>query len=139
MRSGCAQGPWDWSEVLACRSVREFDSAFTTKHFGFRDVEAYYSAASLHDKLSGVRVPLLCLCAADDPFQPLRALPLAEAAASEKVALALTARGGHIGFLEGLWPARAPHRQYMSRLAMQYFSGIRDRPDLLHRPPEPEH
>ncbi|XP_052748782.1 phospholipase ABHD3 isoform X2 [Galleria mellonella] len=61
----------DWDAVQRCRSVREFDAAFTTKHFGFGSVDAYYRAASLSDKLHRVRVPLLCLCAADDPFQPL--------------------------------------------------------------------
>lgn len=64
-------GPWDWAAVERSRSVREFDAAFTTKHFGFGSVEAYYRAATLRDKLARVRVPLLCLCAADDPFQPL--------------------------------------------------------------------
>lgn len=61
----------DWLGVERARSVREFDAAFTTKHFGFDSVSAYYRAASLRDKLQRVRVPLLCLCAADDPFQPL--------------------------------------------------------------------
>lgn len=60
----------DWPAVQRCRSVREFDAAFTTKHFGFSSVDAYYRAASLHDKLQRTRVPLLCLQAADDPFQP---------------------------------------------------------------------
>ncbi|XP_038207825.1 phospholipase ABHD3 [Zerene cesonia] len=64
-------GPWDWAAVDASRSVRQFDAAFTTKHFGFASVEHYYRAATLRGKLERVRVPLLCLCAADDPFQPL--------------------------------------------------------------------
>lgn len=60
----------DRAAVRRCRSVREFDAAFTTAHFGFGSVDAYYRAASLHDKLQRSRVPLLCLQAADDPFQP---------------------------------------------------------------------
>lgn len=154
-------GPWDWAAVERSRSVREFDAAFTTKHFGFGSVEAYYRAATLRDKLARVRVPLLCLCAADDPFQPLdgkspysfilliffrkaiacrrrltravvcAAIPVAEAAASRCVALAVTARGGHIGFLEGWWPTRAPpDHHYIARLARQYFAALLRRPDL---------
>ncbi|CAH0724444.1 unnamed protein product, partial [Brenthis ino] len=110
-----------------CRSVRAFDRAFTAEHFGFASAEAYYREASLAGKLARVRVPLLCLCAGDDPFQPHGVLPLAEAARSAGVALAVTARGGHIGFLEGWWPAppaRAAHDQYIARLAAQYFGAL---------------
>lgn len=113
--------------VERARTVREFDRAFTAAHFGFASVEEYYARASLRGRLGAVRVPLLCLCAADDPFQPAGALPQAEAGRSARVALALTARGGHIGFLEGWWPAppaRAPRRQYIARLAEQYFAAM---------------
>lgn len=134
--------PLEWRAGTArARSVRQFDAAFTTRHFGFGSVEAYYRAASLRDKLSLVCGPLLCLCAADDPFQPLGALPLREAEAAgeggARVALALTARGGHIGFLEGWWPAQAAQRQYIARLVAQYFAALLDAPHLLHRPPAP--
>ncbi|KAM3960910.1 abhydrolase domain containing Hydr1 [Aphomia sociella] len=125
----------DWAAVARSRSVREFDAAFTTKHFGFGSVEAYYREASLSDKLGRVRVPLLCLCAADDPFQPLDVIPAREAAESARVALVVTARGGHIGFLEGWWPAGPPRAQYIARLAEQYFSALLQRADLLHAPP----
>lgn len=60
----------DWRGVAASRSVRQFDAAFTARHFGFESVDAYYRAATLRGKLHRVRTPLLCLCAADDPFQP---------------------------------------------------------------------
>ncbi|KAI8437884.1 hypothetical protein MSG28_010566 [Choristoneura fumiferana] len=119
------------------RSVREFDAGFTTRHFGFGSVDAYYEAATLRDKLGAVAVPLLCLCAADDPFQPERVLPRREAERSARVALAVPARGGHIGFLEGWWPARED--QYIARLAEQYFAALLAEPELLHRPPpEPD-
>ncbi|XP_063825057.1 phospholipase ABHD3 isoform X2 [Ostrinia nubilalis] len=125
-------GPWDWAAVQRSRSVREFDAAFTTKHFGFGSVEAYYRAATLRDKLSKVRVPLLCLCAADDPFQPLDAIPVREAEESPSVALLVTARGGHIGFLEGWWPTSAPpSHHYIARLAQQYFAALLRRPGPL--------
>ncbi|CAH0694907.1 unnamed protein product [Spodoptera exigua] len=128
--------PCDWSGVERARSVREFDAAFTTQHFGFGSVDAYYRAATLRDKLSAVRVPLLCLCAADDPFQPLGAIPVAEAEAARSVALLVTARGGHIGFLEGWWPARGARDQYIARLAAQYFAGLLRRRELLHAAPD---
>ncbi|KAJ8680230.1 hypothetical protein QAD02_016017 [Eretmocerus hayati] len=112
----------DYDTVLKSRTVREFDKSFTSKHFGYKDVEDYYSTATLHDKLHNIEVPLLCLSAADDPFQPLEALPLQEVSESEHVAMAVTARGGHIGFLEGIWPVK--EEQYMGKIFSQFFSAV---------------
>lgn len=61
----------DFDEIVKSRSIREFDSNFTSKQFGYKDVDDYYKDATLHNKLHKISVPLLCLSAADDPFQPL--------------------------------------------------------------------
>ncbi|CAO1352018.1 unnamed protein product [Diamesa serratosioi] len=105
-----------------CELLKEFDSYFTSKHFGYNDVDCYYSAATLHNKLHKIRVPTLCLSAADDPFQPLDAIPIKAAESSSHVAIVITARGGHIGFLEGWWPANKD--QYISRLFSQFFAAV---------------
>ena len=77
-KSDCTTPPRDFnapaplSAVFQSRTIREFDASFVVKQFGFRDVEDYYSAASLTDKLHRIQVPLLGLNAADDPFIPFK-------------------------------------------------------------------
>jgi abhydrolase domain-containing protein 1/3 len=55
---------------MQCKTVREFDSSYTAKQFGYKDVNHYYADASIHNKLHKIKVPMLCLSARDDPFQP---------------------------------------------------------------------
>lgn len=62
---------WNMEKVLASKTIKEFDSHFTSIHFGYGNVEDYYKKATLHTKLDKIKVPTLCLSAADDPFQPL--------------------------------------------------------------------
>lgn len=111
---------WKMDKVLSSKTIKEFDSHFTSIHFGYGDVENYYRHATLHNKLHRITVPTLCLSAADDPFQPLDAIPIEAAEKSSHVAIVVTARGGHIGFLEGVFPAHKD--QYMSRIFTQFFT-----------------
>jgi abhydrolase domain-containing protein 1/3 len=45
-----------------------------------------------------------------------------EASKSKYVAIVITQHGGHIGFLEGIFPVL--HDEYMCRLFTQYFNGV---------------
>ncbi|XP_050711951.1 phospholipase ABHD3-like [Eriocheir sinensis] len=127
-----AGGEHDWNldDVMKSKTMREFDTRFTARQFGFRDAEDYYRSSSLHDHLHRVRVPLLCLNAADDPFQPVSLLPLDAAKMSSHVALVVTSRGGHIGFMEGLFPSRA---YYSDRLLTQFVTSALDNPEGLEK------
>lgn len=62
---------WNMEKVLQSKTIQEFDINFTSLHFGYGNVENYYKKATLHNKLHKIKVPTLCLSAADDPFQPL--------------------------------------------------------------------
>ncbi|XP_060652117.1 phospholipase ABHD3 isoform X1 [Drosophila nasuta] len=110
----------DIQRILRCKTIKEFDQLFTAKQFGYAHVNDYYADATLHNKLDHISVPLLCLSAADDPFQPLDAIPIKAANQCTHVAIIITARGGHIGFLEGWWPSTKD--QYMCRLFTEYFT-----------------
>lgn len=51
----------DFDTIFKSKTIKEFDANFTTKHFGYKSVDHYYSVATLHNKLHSIAVPLLCL------------------------------------------------------------------------------
>ncbi|XP_014271542.1 phospholipase ABHD3 [Halyomorpha halys] len=117
-------------EILKSKTIREFDSKYTAKEFGYKDVIDYYDHASIHDKIHKVTIPVLCLNAADDPFQPLEGIPLDEAYRMDNLCIVLTSRGGHIGFLEGIFPLNK--EQYMFRMFAEYFKTMLQEEGVKH-------
>lgn len=108
----------DFKKVWSAKTIREFDDSFTCHQFGYSSYKEYYEDACTHKKLHHIKTPLLCLNAADDPFSPAHAIPLEEAEKSENVAIIVTAKGGHIGFMEGIWPSGA---NYMDLVLAEYI------------------
>uniref|UniRef100_A0A7N6B831 Phospholipase ABHD3 n=1 Tax=Anabas testudineus TaxID=64144 RepID=A0A7N6B831_ANATE len=119
----------DVDYVLKSRTIREFDERFTIVQFGYKSSLEYYRDASPGKKLPTTAVPILCLNAADDPFSPQNAFPLTIVQGLPNVALLLTAHGGHIAFLDGLFPRG---ETYMERLFGQFIQASVNLPP--HRP-----
>lgn len=89
------------SERLAhCRTLRDFDNAFTAPLHGFADAEDYYRRASAKPLLQGITQPTLILNARNDPFVPAASLPQASDV-STAVTLLQPRNGGHVGFVSG--------------------------------------
>lgn len=115
----------DIDYVLKARTIREFDERFTSLLFGYKSCAEYYRDASPDKKLPNTAVPILCLNAADDPFSPQHAFPVNIVQDLPNVALLLTAHGGHIAFLEGLFPRG---ESYMERLFGQFVQAVFEHP-----------
>ncbi|XP_037101382.1 phospholipase ABHD3-like isoform X1 [Syngnathus acus] len=115
----------DIDHVLKARSIREFDERFTAPLFGYASCAEYYRHASPDWKLPQTAVPVMCLNAADDPFSPQHAFPLSLAKELPNVALVVTSHGGHIAFLEGLFPRAVG---YMERLFSQFVRAVLEHP-----------
>ncbi|XP_054876115.1 phospholipase ABHD3-like isoform X1 [Poeciliopsis prolifica] len=111
----------DVDYVLKSRTIREFDERFTSHVFGYKSCVDYYHDASPAKKLPNTAVPILCLNAADDPFSPQSTFPVSIVQTLPNVALLLTTHGGHIAFLQGLFPRG---ESYMERLFGQFVQAV---------------
>jgi hypothetical protein len=114
-------GAFDGRRARLARTFWEFDDAVTAPLHGFRDAADYYERSSSMLCIERVRVPLLLLSALDDPFVPPAVLAAAASRASSNQAIRCehTARGGHVGWIEGaVWPST----YYMEQLVMEYMS-----------------
>uniref|UniRef100_A0A3Q3X651 Phospholipase ABHD3 n=1 Tax=Mola mola TaxID=94237 RepID=A0A3Q3X651_MOLML len=120
----------DIDYVLKAQTIREFDERFTAVQFGYRTCTDYYHDASPDKKLPSTTVPILCLNAADDPFSPQNAFPLTIVQDLPNVALLLTAHGGHIAFLQGLFPRG---ESYMERLFGQFVQAVFEHPAQINK------
>ncbi|XP_060900932.1 phospholipase ABHD3 isoform X2 [Labrus mixtus] len=112
---------YDIDHVMKAKTIREFDERFTSIMFGYPTNDDYYHDASPVHRLKSVQVPMLCLNAADDVFSPSHAIPVEVVKQNPNLALLITCHGGHIGFLEGLWPRQST---YMDRVFKQFAKAV---------------
>ncbi|WP_406827754.1 hydrolase [Microbulbifer sp. ARAS458-1] len=87
----------------AFSNFRHFDDHFTAPLHGFTGVDDYYTRASSLPLLSNIARPTCLIHALDDPFVSPKAVPT-DSDVSASVTLAISKRGGHVGFVSGsLW------------------------------------
>ncbi len=89
-----------WSDI---KCMEDFDDAFCTQWYGFKDRFDFYAAISSKNLLEEVAVPTLIVNAMNDPFLPANAYPFAEASKAENVYLEVPEMGGHVGFMTFSW------------------------------------
>lgn len=115
---------YDIEKVFESKNLRQFDDRFTHKMWNYGSVDEYHRDASNKDRLHLIRKPTFCINAADDIFCPYPALPLKQIESNPKCAMLVTARGGHIGFMEGLLPYVPTF--YLERVIIQYLGALKD-------------
>ncbi|KAF9188504.1 hypothetical protein BGZ51_000541 [Haplosporangium sp. Z 767] len=93
----------DVEEVKRGTSMRDFDDRVTRKVFKYRTVHEYYRMASCCQRILDIKRPFLCLNALDDPISVSELLPRDEISENPFGLLATTARGGHLGWFQGLF------------------------------------
>ncbi len=91
--------------VKSLRTLRDFDNHITAPMHGFNSADDYYNRSSSRQFLKLIRVPTLVLQAKDDPFMTADIIPGSEEL-SPTVALEVTEKGGHVGFVAGRLPWR---------------------------------
>ncbi|HEV2715856.1 MAG TPA: hypothetical protein VGU64_11380, partial [Terriglobales bacterium] len=84
------------------------DNLITGPLHGFRNAQDYYRRSSSLPYLERIRLKTLLLSAVDDPMLPPEVLDEVREVARQNPALNIefVARGGHAGFIAGLWPWR---------------------------------
>lgn len=98
----------DIGDLSRVCSFWEYDDRVIAKLYAFRDVHDYYARCSSRPYLQNIQVPTLLIQARDDPFMTPEVIPSAEET-SAWVELEITARGGHVGFVQGNLPGRADY------------------------------
>ncbi|KAJ3348252.1 hypothetical protein HDU83_001439 [Entophlyctis luteolus] len=93
--------PMSLSTVTNVQYLREFDQHVTRSMFGYRSASEYYRSASSVQYLADISIPSLLLSDLDDPIALRPSVPYDDVRANPNIVLALTRRGGHIGWFEG--------------------------------------
>jgi uncharacterized protein len=84
--------------IRAARTIVEYDDTVIAPRYGFASAADYYARCSSGPALDGIRAPTLIVHSRDDPWIPAAAHEAARERRNPAVQIALSARGGHVGF-----------------------------------------
>lgn len=97
-----------WSTLLGNYSCSAPEEMFGNAHklslvfgLGWKDVDDYYQNSGSHLAIPNVRIPLLCIQAADDPIAVSRSIPREAIRNNPNCVLVVTPSGGHLGWIAG--------------------------------------
>ncbi|MFP4611173.1 MAG: hydrolase [Thiohalophilus sp.] len=107
-------------QIAKARTFRRFDNLFTAPIHGFADADDYYQKSSAFDYLGDIRQPALIVQAFDDPFMTPAILPDGQQLPAN-VRLAVSRRGGHVGFVSG---SLMRPRYWLTEAVPDYLAGF---------------
>ncbi|KAJ3262715.1 hypothetical protein HDU77_000231 [Chytriomyces hyalinus] len=113
-------GPIQTSKILNAKYLPDFDELATRRVFGFRSVSEYYRMGSSAQYIPDVAIPTLLLSDLDDPIAVREAIPVADVLQNPNIILAVTQRGGHLGWFEGIF---APKRWFPTPV-IEYVNAV---------------
>ncbi|KDO35075.1 hypothetical protein SPRG_01139 [Saprolegnia parasitica CBS 223.65] len=115
----------DLNHLRSAQSVWDFDDRLTRHVFGYATVSDYYRDASCSQYLKHIRIPTLCLTAEDDPISIHTGIPYDDCEANRHIVLAVTERGGHLGFFTGGSVVAFPD-MWASNVFVQFCNAVED-------------
>lgn len=115
-------GILDPKAIRRARTWREYDDAVTAPLHGFRDAADYWERSSSIFYLDRIRRPTLLINSKDDPLIPASSLPEDLVARSEWLNAEFTSKGGHAGFVSGVFPWRPVY--WAERRATDFLAGF---------------
>ena len=93
---------YDFSDILKLKTLREMTARLLEKHTDYASTHEYFQAYSIQPELTRkITLPLSILTAADDPIIPIQEFQRFKPSAGTDVIM--LERGGHNGFIEGLF------------------------------------
>jgi len=108
--------------------IRTFDQHMTrliggsSPPFPLPSAMHYYEWASSHNSLPGIRVPFLAINAADDPIVQAES-PL-DVGGNGWVVIAVTERGGHLGWFESAPHGRFAVRRWVTKPIVEWLRAV---------------
>lgn len=100
MKAHQLAGVVDVRQVLASKTIRQYDNRISAPLLGFADADELYRWVSPTERIPDISAPTLILRAIDDPFFDPDAIPFAALAANEQITAGLPEHGGHVGFVD---------------------------------------
>lgn len=99
--------------------VREYDELVSRRLHGYKDLDAFYDAQSCKHVIKNITVPTFFLNALDDPVASAEVIPYYEIANNPNTVLITTARGGHLGWADGVCPFGVKYHTWLERFILE--------------------
>lgn len=117
------RAPYDAASLPSLRTIRAYDEAVIAPMHDFAGADDYYARTSAGPSLADIRIPTLIIHADDDPMVPGPSVRPWLRDASSSVRIAISARGGHVGWFAGITEGRWVNTWAVDR-ALAFFREV---------------